>query len=302
MTILPEPPEGPIIISRLNGGLGNQLFQYACGRAFSLASGGQLVLDISRLHASNDRFTRREYELDVFDIKARFATWEEMSKSRYATHWGRVGAWMTGLEARIEAPRLYPNVLHQVVHDTVLEGYWQSEICFAAYAKEIHTDLITQRKLSAQSERIAHIVAAAPSVAIHVRRGDYVSLPSAAQFHGALPLAYYREAAQRIRALDRNVLWVVFSDDIEWCRGALSFLGSTPLFVDHNHGCDAWQDLQLMSLCQHHIIANSSFSWWGAWLSERRDRRDHFIYAPVKWFVRPDPYADFRIPTRWTRL
>jgi hypothetical protein len=282
--------------------MGNQLFQYACGRAFALASGGQLVLDVSQLHAINERVTRRDFELDVFGIKARLATAEEMSKTRYATRWGRVGAWMTGLEVRAEAPNLYPNVVHQVRRDTVLEGYWQSEACFAAYAKDIHADLIEQRELSEQSQRIAHIVASAPSVAIHVRRGDYVSLLSAARFHGALPLAYYQQAAQHIQSLDRNVLWVVFSDDIEWCRSALSFLGSTALFVDHNHGCDAWQDLHLMSLCQHHIIANSSFSWWGAWLSERRNRRNQFICAPAKWFVRRDPYADFRIPKRWTRL
>jgi hypothetical protein len=302
VTAHPDARKSPILISRLNGGLGNQLFQYACGRSISLASGVQLVLDASGLQSINHRVTRRDFELDVYGIKARTTTIEEGAKCRRAARWGKIGAWIAGLELVTEAPDVYPNLRHPIECDTVLEGFWQSENCFASHSEDIRADLTPQRELSEQSRRIAQFLEAAPSVAIHVRRGDYVSLQSAARFHGTLPLTYYMEAAQRIRAHDRDAHWVVFSDDIEWCRSTLSFLDAPPLFVDHNQDRDAWQDLHLMSLCRHHIIANSSFSWWGAWLSERHDRKDQMIYAPAKWFVESDPYEEFRIPKRWTRL
>lgn len=298
----PSHASGPLLVSRLNGGLGNQLFQYACGRAISLASGAHLVLDASGLQTTNHRVTRRDFELDVYDVRARTATPEEALKCRCATRWGKMGSWIAGVELLAETPHVYPTLMHPIKRDTILDGFWQSETCFALYAEDIRRDLTPRRELSEQSQRIACIIESAPSVAIHVRRGDYVSLPSAARFHGTLPLNYYQEAVRRIRACDRDAMWVVFSDDIEWCRGALTFLDGQSLFVDHNKGRDAWQDLHLMSLCQHHIIANSSFSWWGAWLSERHNREDQMIHAPAKWFVDRDPYAESRIPKRWVKL
>ncbi|VTU34027.1 Glycosyl transferase family 11 [Variovorax sp. SRS16] len=291
-----------MIISRLNGGLGNQLFQYACGRAFSLASGAELVLDLSALESTSRRVTRRHYELSAYAIHARPATRAEALKCRRAMRWGRPGAWMTRLDVLTESPALYPNLLRETRGDTLLAGFWQSETCFARYATEISQDLVPLRALSSQSQKLSEAVASRPSAAIHVRRGDYVNLPSAARFHGTLPMAYYQEAARRIEDRHGQPLWVVFSDDIAWCRGALNFLHGEIVFVDHNQGLDAWQDLQLMSLCRHHIIANSSFSWWGAWLSERRGRAEQMICAPSAWFVHDDPYAQYRIPKRWTRV
>jgi hypothetical protein len=292
-----------VIISRLNGGLGNQLFQYACGRALSLASGVELVLDLSRLGGVDKRITRRDYELGIYALCARATTPIEALNCRRALRWGRLSAWMAGLDVWVEAPSLYLNLQREVRKDTLLAGFWQSELCFANYAAEIWQELMpVHGELSAQSTELVEPLTTGCSVAIHVRRGDYVSLRSAAQFHGTLPASYYQETMQRIKASYTQPLWVVFSDDIEWCRDALPFLGATVLFVDHNQGRDAWQDLYLMSLCKHHIIANSSFSWWGAWLSEQRGYIGQMIYAPRHWFKRADPYALFRVPERWKRI
>lgn len=260
------------------------------------------MLDLSGLQAGNRKVTRRDYELDAYAIQARTATPGEAQKCRRAMRWSKLGARITGMDVLIESPRLYSNLLRELRSDTVLAGFWQSEICFASCATGIHEELVPRRELSKQNQELAQVIAAAPSVAVHVRRGDYVSLQSAAKFHGTLPMTYYQEAARRIQDRHDRPLWVVFSDDIEWCRGALSFLGSSAMFVGHNQGANAWQDLHLMSLCQHHIIANSSFSWWGAWLSERRGRAEQMIHAPARWFVKSDPYAEYRIPQRWARL
>jgi hypothetical protein len=292
-----------VVISRLDGGLGNQLFQYACGRALSLASGAELVLDRSGLGGVDPRITRRDYELDVYAIRARAATSAEALSCRRALRWGALGAWMTGLAVWRETPSLYPDLPREVLKDTLLSGFWQSELCFAGHAAAICEELVpVHGELSARSRELIEPLTSRSSVAVHVRRGDYVSLRSAARFHGALPLAYYQQAAQRIRARIAQPLWVVFSDDIAWCRDALAFLGDDILFVSHNQGVAAWQDLHLMSLCHHHIMANSSFSWWGAWLSERRGYVDPMIHAPVAWLVKDDPYARYRIPSRWTRI
>jgi hypothetical protein len=288
----------PLVISRLNGGLGNQLFQYAYGRAISLNSGADLALDRSLLEVADGTVTHRNYELDVYGIRARDATPNELRRSRRAMRW----PWLSDMKMRTDSPRLYSELLCKPQRDTLLVGFWQSEMCFVSYAAEIAEELTPRRALSAQSNDLAQIARASPSVAVHVRRGDYVSLQAAAKFHGTLPLSYYQRAARRIQDHEERPCWFVFSDDIEWCRDALLFLGESAIFVGHNQGRDAWQDLHLMSLCQHHIIANSSFSWWGAWLSERRGRVGQMIHAPARWFTKSDPFAEYRIPQRWTKL
>jgi hypothetical protein len=291
-----------MIISRLNGGLGNQMFQYAFGRALSLKLGVELVLDTSLLDTVRRSVTPREFALDAFRIQARAATEAESRKCRRATWLGPLSRWSTGLTVLKESPASYPLSLRANQDNMVLAGYWQSETCFEVHSSRISEEFTPNRKLSKRSEAAAREIASNPSVAVHVRRGDYVSLPAAAQFHGTLPISYYEQAAQVIVGRLTHPLWVVFSDDVEWCRKALGFLEGHVKFIDHNQGADSWQDLQLMSLCQHHIIANSSFSWWGAWLSEQRGYAGQMIHAPKQWFNRNDAYAQFRIPRRWTRV
>lgn len=291
-----------MIISRLNGGLGNQLFQYAFGRALSLELRTELALDTSLLQTISKSTTRRDFALDVFAIQARTATAAESLKCRRAVRFGPLAKWATGFSVLKESPANYPVALKEVRDNTALAGYWQSETCFGAHATPIGKELAPNRELSLRSGALVRDITIGSSVAVHVRRGDYVSLPAAARFHGTLPISYYQKAARRVIDQESQPLWVVFSDDVQWCRDALKFPQGEVLFVDHNQGADAWQDLYLMSLCKHHIIANSSFSWWGAWLSEQRGYANQMIHAPTHWFNRGDPYARFRIPQRWARV
>jgi len=291
-----------MIISRLNGGLGNQMFQYAFGRSLALELGVELALDTSLLATARKSTTPRNFALDAFAIHARAATEAESLNCDRATRWVPFSRWTSGFTVLRESPASYPAKLRADKKDMILEGYWQSEICFDAHASRISEEFRPRRDLSRRSEAAAREISGSSAVAIHVRRGDYVSLAAAARFHGALPISYYEQAAGMIRSKETHPLWIVFSDDVEWCREALSFLSGELRFVDHNQGPDSWQDLHLMSLCRHHIIANSSFSWWGAWLSEQRGYSGQMIHAPKRWFRGKDPYAKFRIPERWTRV
>jgi len=141
------------------------------------------------------------------------------------------------------------------------------------------------------------------SVALHIRRGDYVSLVSAARFHGALPLSYYMAAVARVRECVVEPKFFVFSDDQEWCRDNLQ-LGDSATFVGHNTGSDSWQDLVLMGRCRHHVIANSSFSWWGAWLADQRwGVPQRLVIAPACWFSgQPGQNLSDRFPVHWEMI
>jgi hypothetical protein len=156
--------------------------------------------------------------------------------------------------------------------------------------------------MSGESQAVTHRIAATPSVAVHVRRGDYVTLPSAANFHGVLPIDYYAQAMKSVHLTEPQSHFFVFSDDLGWCQEHLPrTLQMT--FVDHNAGVDAWQDLNLMSHCRHHVIANSSFSWWGAWLADQRwgvtGRR---VIAPKRWFVGQQQVSQDRYPEHWEAI
>jgi hypothetical protein len=136
-----------------------------------------------------------------------------------------------------------------------------------------------------------------------VRRGDYVSLPAAARLHGALPLEHYRVAIAAVNARVREARWFVFSDDIVWCRASLGLPPEMTHFVDHNQGADSWQDLLLMAQCRHHVLANSSFSWWGAWLADCRFGTDRVVIAPRQWFKGGlQPSLADRYPAHWSVL
>lgn len=135
------------------------------------------------------------------------------------------------------------------------------------------------------------------SVSVHVRRGDYVTLASASAYHGLCTLDYYHRAIRHVAERVANPTLFVFSDDPEWTKANLHSPFPTH-YVDHNPAGKAFQDLRLMSLCRHHILANSSFSWWGAWLSRSNGG---LVIAPERWYAVNRPTPDL-IPARWIRM
>jgi hypothetical protein len=131
-----------------------------------------------------------------------------------------------------------------------------------------------------------------------VRRGDYVSLPSAAEYHALTGLPYYQQAVEILTTDNSTMNFFVFSDDPEWCRQNLNLPGTTTI-VDWNTGKASYEDLRLMSNCKHHIIANSSFSWWGAWLNPSTEKQ---VIAPQKWVNDSTQFNSDLLPVAWKKL
>jgi hypothetical protein len=164
--------------------------------------------------------------------------------------------------------------------NSYLVGYWQSERFFADVQPQIREQFRPRGPLSPQSERLRAQMLATPSLALHVRRGDYVSNPAAAAIYRNLSLDYYRRSVLECLAQRSGVAVYVFSNDIPWCRAQLD-LPCPVHFVEHTSGATAHEDMWLMTAAHSLVIANSTFSWWGAWLAERPDRQ---VIAPRHWF------------------
>jgi hypothetical protein len=273
---------GAPIISRLHGGLGNQMFQYAAGRAVALRTGRDLALDLRYF----DEDVPFDFGLPNFSARFRVATPEELPPSKKVSPLG-YGIWR-GLRLQ---PRLVrekglgfnPGVL--TLRDTVyLHGYWQSEKYFEDCAQQIRTELTVSTPPSTANAEVLEHIQTTPAVSLHVRRGDYASNPAITAAHGLCSPDYYARAIEHIagRMAEKPVVFV-FSDDPDWSETNLRFPFETRI-VRGNSSQTSFEDLRLMSACRHHIIANSSFSWWGAWLNPSTDK---IVAAPKDWFADP---------------
>lgn len=293
-----------MIATRLEGGLGNQLFQYAAARALALRVGSEVLLDAGALGQVRSKVTPRAPELHRWRVRAQTAppaTQRALDRARRL----RVlpAAW-TGWRVYRERSLGFNSAFAGLKDGTYLVGYWQSPRYFQDCAATIARELQPAQPLSEATAALAHRIGAMPnSVALHVRRGDYVHLQSAARMHGALPLEYYRTAIARLRAQVAGALHVyVFSDDPAWCAAHLPLARDERTVVDHNAGDRAWEDLVLMSHCAHHVIANSSFSWWGAWMADQRHGAHRQVFAPARWFSGLAHDVSDRFPSSWQVL
>ena len=288
-----------MIVVRLNGGLGNQLFQYATGRALAQRNSTKLLLDSFDLSRKSQKISSRTFELTHFNYDAELIVkpvpkyalrapnlfWK-LSKYKF---WNRFFEQHAGFN--VEVLNLPDN--------SYLSGYWQSYKYFEGIDQELMQELAPKRALSVHNQNISESININNSVALHVRRGDYVSLESAIKHHGALTIEYYKAAIDEVYKLIENPIFYVFSDDPAWCASNLPLLTPNVIHISHNLGVDSWQDLILMSLCHHQIIANSSFSWWGGWMADQRYGIDRVVIAPKNWFVVDSNNAADRFPTHW---
>lgn len=291
-----------MIVTRLRGGLGNQMFQYAAGRALALRTGAELKLDLG----SYERSSLRSYALGPFPIQAEPATAEEVARLTRTPPLLRIARRLLGREprpprSRVEEPDLtfHPEVL-DLPDGVYLDGYWQSERYFADAAAVIRAELEPPEPATARDRELAAAIDATESVSVHVRRGDYVSAAVAREMLGPCSLDYYRRATAWLGERIAEPALFVFSDEPEWVREHLDLPFPTTV-VDHGGDADgaAHRDLALMSRCRHHVIANSSFSWWGAWLGRDPEGR---VVAPERWFARADLSSRDLVPERWVRL
>ena len=189
----------------------------------------------------------------------------------------------------------YPEVLQPVKNSELFMGTWQSEKYFKSAEQEIREAFTFNEKLlNDKTKQLIEKLAHCEAVSLHVRRDDYLSQDYAQGFGGICTLTYYKTAVEYIKEHVVQPVFYVFSDDIEWCRKNLDI--SEAVFVDWNYGKESWQDMFLMSKCQHNIIANSSFSWWGAWLNSNPNK---IVVAPKTWW---NGIKDDVVHDNWIRL
>lgn len=304
----------------MKGGLGNQLFQYATGRALSLRqqqkgyTPKKIRLDITGYSAHNGIDTMRKYSLSPFNICADIATPTEIRKLKYP--YGSISKAQRLFRAKI-LRRFYTNFdakIHDSMDDLYLDGFFQTEKYFIDFETEIRRDLTLRNPLNAQARNISDTIRNTPrSISLHVRRGDYVSDTKTNEHHGTCGAEYYTDALEYLTSRidsslslndlspshqDSSLVHIfVFSDDIEWVKTNMPL--KYPATYVSSPEIPDYEELILMSECKHNIIANSSFSWWGAWLNENPSK---IVIAPKRWIKGNDiDYKDI-CPTSWIRI
>lgn len=296
-----------MIVSELISGLGNQMFQYAAARALSLEKNTELKLDRTWFDLEIEKQTPRSYGLDPFLLKASFISEKERTfflnpytggiLNRASLKWNAMQPYYKQRVYR-EPHFHFDAQFFKATSNTYLIGYWQSEKYFSKYAQLIRNDFNFRNPLSGQNENWRQLIQSSNAISLHVRRSDMVNNPDVVKTHGSCDLDYYRAAAQKIAEGVDNPIFFVFSDEPDWCKAYLKLEHQTH-YIDNNTGESAYCDMQLMSHCRHHVIANSSFSWWGAWLNPRSDKR---VIAPKRWFADNSKDTSDLILSGWERI
>lgn len=273
-------------IIRLNGGLGNQMFQYAFAKELEYLYPSDKIF----LFGSNKEIQR------IFDIDLPFATTKDvmMLGDIKETYIGKIKRHYFRKKTHIlERDFSYNEFLQKIIGDVYYDGYWQTEKYFSHYNSDINN--MFSFKLSIDKKNTELFENGKQYCSIHIRRGDYTTIKG----YDVIGLDYYNKAINYIIGKIPGVIFVFFSNDIEWCKK--NFDIEDAIFVDWNQRENSWQDLWLMSKCNYNIIANSTFSWWGAYLGKAE-----IVIAPKKWMNRKKDYYTYSfndiIPETWKRI
>jgi len=292
-----------MVVVKLMGGLGNQMFQYAAGRRLSHFNGTSLKFDLSWFQENNPECSARNFSLKALNISGEIATAKEVKKykNKDLFVWPNFIYNIFKLSRRMYVSEkefsFDPQVL-ELSGNIYLDGYWQSEKYFKDIDSIIRDDFSVKDGLNVKDKESADAITKTNSVSIHIRRGDYLSNAATNQYHGACTLDYYRRAVEKISSQIPQPHFFVFSDDHKWTKENLKV--DFPLaFIEHNGPDKAYNDLRLMTLCKHNIIANSSLSWWGAWLNKNPEK---VIISPLKWFNVASINTEDLIPESWLKI
>ncbi|MEP2715779.1 alpha-1,2-fucosyltransferase [Pseudophaeobacter sp.] len=280
-----------MITARLHGRLGNQMFQYAAARALAQRLLTTVALDSREAEQRGEGVLTRVFDLRLTAPSA-LPPLKKLQPLRY-------GLWRgLGLVPKFRRERgLGYNPAFETWSDgSYLHGYWQSETYFDSIREMIRADFTFPEFSSTQNADMAAQISAENAISLHVRRGDYVALEA----HGLCDQAYYEAALQRLLQdlPGPEPTIYVFSDDPDWAKANLP-LPCAKIVVDFNGPKTDFEDMRLMSLCKHNIIANSSFSWWAAWLNRNPDKR---VAGPATWFGDPKLKNPDTLPSDWLKV
>lgn len=292
-----------MIIAKLIGGLGNQMFQYAAGRALSLRTRSELALDVSaftsyHLHQGFE-FQRIFNQSNAIASRRDILTmlgWQSSPLIKRIL----VKNFFTPIRRKkfvVEPHFHYWRGIESVTGDCYLSGYWQSEKYFKDVEAIIREDFRFCQPLNAKNADLSKRMQESSAVSLHIRRGDYVSNPKNVALYEVCTPEYYRSAISCVAEQVPDPKFFIFSDDIAWVKENL-VIDFPHEYVDFNQGAESYNDMRMMSMCQHHVIANSSFSWWGAWLNPSKDK---IVVAPQKWFANDTNTRDL-CPSSWVTL
>lgn len=289
-----------MIITNLKGGLGNQMFQYAAGYALAQEIDQPHLINITQYNTDKDskNETKRDFELYQFKISSPIARQEDIYRIR-----GKKNSFLNLINTfnSFLLNRKYIDFPIQKYFDSkdiYLDGYFQSERFFLKYRTELLSEFSLKEELKTTEYKKLEkkLQKDKNSVSIHIRRGDYITNQSANKYHGTLNLEYYKNAIKKIKVENKNVY--VFSDEIDWVKENFKFLPKSSFFVSQ-YNLSSGQEIILMSLSKNNIVANSSFSWWGAWLNKQEDKK---VIAPKRWTLGDARVNNDIIPQTWIKI
>ena len=296
-----------MIIIQKNCGLGNQLFQYAAGRRLAWKHNTRLLIDITQTGTKPHEF----FALDHYNIKAEIIDKSKIMQFYDYSAAGRISRkikTMAGIGIKTEIGKfkricekeiyVFDKSVLKLPDNVFLRGFWQSEKYFLDAEDIIRDELSLKTQLSAQGISAQHqIKNLKNTVSVHIRRGDNVTDKLSNRYFGLIPLEYYYKCLSHLYEKFGSLNIFVFSDDPVWAKENL--ISDNPMFfIAHNDYKTAYEDIHLMSLCEHNIIANSSFSWWGAWLNKNKEK---IVFSPKQWLVNLNKKFEF-VPDNWLRI
>ena len=327
-----------MIIVRLIGGLGNQMFQYAAGRRLAEKHSTILKLDVTGF----EEYKLHRYSLHCFYVWEHIATKDEieeiqhqpqieainiLNRSKSETEYVHDDSrnllnrlkrkfilkpepeiQQSISQAQLEREQYSRLLIEKHFHlneevlesqnNIILDGYWQSEKYFSDITDILHREFTIKYPQDWQSRRFTDLIQETDSISLHLRRTDYVQNALTNKIHGTCDQSYYDRCVRYIAEQVSNPHFFVFSDEPQWARENLK-LGFPMTIVDCNDASRNYEDLRLMSMCNHNIIANSSFSWWGAWLNSNPSK---LVLAPQEWFNDKTRNPKDLIPEQWVKL
>jgi hypothetical protein len=293
--------EKNMIIVKISDGLGNQLFQYAFGRNLAIIKNVPLKLDLSWFKEHN----ARKYELHHFNIVENFANdkeikkikkYEKMNSRRYFLH----NYFIANEYIYIKAKQfLFDKDVFKAKKYAYLAGYWQTPKYFEGIEGILRKEFSLKNQTNTLYKKMEKKIKENNSISLHVRRTDYLTLRKINKIFGVCSQKYYKKAIQKISIEIKNPIFFIFSDDIKWAKENLKIKHPTVFVSDNCPPLKNYEELMLMSKCKHNIIANSTFSWWGAWLNKNLNK---MVIAPQNWFKDPSKSAKDLIPESWTKL
>ena len=285
-----------MVIVRMVGGVGNQLFCYAYAKSLQ-QKGYDVKIDISTF-----KFNKIDsYEFDKYNIDIPISTQKEneilFNNSSLSKILKRFGIDISN-KVR-EKSLLFDESLLRINDNSYVDGYFQNEKYFYDIREIILEQISINRPLSNFTKSIQKKINSLNNTcSIHVRRGDMANDINV-KIHGVCSVEYYNNAIEFLKNKLGEVNYFIFSDDFEWCRSNLKI--DNAIFVESDEHRIAHEDIYLMSLCDHNIIANSTFSWWGAWLN---DNESQISIAPMEWFKdkKYQKQSQDIVPNRWIKL